>query len=141
MDSLSVESNLRIEPPLPGKISWSGRRLVYTLTAPPQYDRTYRIELQKAREKVGFGKPGNFIAPFVSQWKTPDRAFVYIGTEATEKGRLILENLTRQQKTLLTPQNLVVKDYRIYPGGGRILFSASEWSITNPVCLNNLCMP
>ena len=132
MDSLSVESNLRIEPPLPGKISWSGRRLVYTLTAPPQYDRTYRIELQKAREKVGFGKPGNFIAPFVSQWKTPDRAFVYIGTEATEKGRLILENLTRQQKTLLTPQNLVVKDYRIYPGGGRILFSASEWSNYKP---------
>lgn len=127
MDRASVESNLQIEPALSGKISWSGRRMVYTLTAPPQYDRTYKIELQKAREKLGFDKPGNSIEPFVSQFRTPDRAFVYTGTAATEKGRLILYNLTRKQKTILTPQNLVVKNFRIYPGGDRILFSASEW--------------
>jgi hypothetical protein len=132
MDQASVESNLRIEPPLPGKISWSGRRLVYTLIAPPQYDRTYQIELQKAREKLGFDKPGNSIDPFVSQFRTPDRAFVYIGTEAAEKGRLIVHNLTRQQKIVLTPENLAVKDFRIYPTGDRILFSASEWSNYKP---------
>ncbi len=132
MDHQSVEGNLHIEPPLPGKISWSGRRLVYTLTAPPQYDRTYKIELQKAREKLGFDKPGNAIAPFVSQFSTPDRAFVYKGTEAAEKGRLILYNLTRKQKIILTPENLVVKDFRIYPAGDRILFSASQWSKYKP---------
>jgi Bacterial Ig-like domain len=132
MDRASVEANLHVEPPLPGKISWSGRRLVYTLIAPPQYDRTYRIALQKAREKVGDQKRGNAIAPFVSQFSTPDRAFVYTGTEAVEKGRLILYNLTRQQKIILTPENLVVKDYRIYPAGDRILFSASEWSKYQP---------
>jgi len=45
------EANLHVEPPLPGKISWSRRRLVYTLIAPPQYvkrsypalNRTYKI--------------------------------------------------------------------------------------------------
>ena len=132
MDRASVESNLRIEPVLPGKISWSGRRMVYTLTAPPQYDRTYQIELQKAREKLGFDKQGNSIEPFVSQFRTPDRAFVYTGTAAAEKGRLILYNLTRQQKIILTPQNLVVKNFRIYPGGDRILFSASKWADYKP---------
>lgn len=132
MDRASVESNLRIEPALPGKISWSGRRLVYTLTALPQYDRTYQIELQKAREKLGFEKPGNSIEPFVSQFRTPDRAFVYIGTETTEKGRLILYNLTRKQKIVLTPENLAVKNFKIYPTGDRILFSASEWSNYKP---------
>ena len=39
---------MRIEPPLPGKISWSGRRLVYTLIAPPQYDRTYSKVVQSS---------------------------------------------------------------------------------------------
>ena len=132
MDHASVEANLHVEPPLPGKFSWSGRRLVYTLIAPPQYDRTYKVSLQQAREKIGSDKQGNAIAPFVSQFSTPDRAFVYTGTEAAEKGRLILYNLTRQQKIILTPENLVVKDYRIYPAGDRILFSASEWSKYQP---------
>ncbi|TAE57288.1 MAG: hypothetical protein EAZ88_02195 [Oscillatoriales cyanobacterium] len=132
MDRASVEANLHVEPPLPGKISWSGRRLVYTLIAPPQYDRTYTISLQQAREKLGSDKQGNAIAPFVSQFSTPDRAFVYTGTEASEKGRLILYNLTRKQKIILTPENLVIKDYKIYPVGDRILFSASEWSKYQP---------
>lgn len=131
MDHASVEANLHVEPPLPGKISWS-RRLVYTLIAPPEYDRTYKISLQQAREKIGSDKQGNAIAPFVSQFSTPDRAFVYTGTEAAEKGRLILYNLTRKQKIILSPENLVVKDYRIYPAGDRILFSASEWSKYQP---------
>ena len=84
--------------------------------------------MQKAREKLGFDKQGNAIAPFVRQFSTPDRAFVYKGTEAAEKERLILYNLTRKQKIILTPENLVAKDFRIYPAGDRILFSAIEWS-------------
>ena len=88
--------------------------------------------MQKAREKLGFDKQGNAIAPFVSQFSTRDRAFVYKGTEAAEKGRLILYNLTRKQKIILTHENLVAKDFRIYPAGDRILFSASEWSKYKP---------
>jgi hypothetical protein len=45
--------------------------------------------LQKAREKLGFDKQENAIARFVRQFSTPDRVFVYKGTEAPEKGRLI----------------------------------------------------
>ena len=77
-------------------------------------------------------KPGNAIAPFLSQFSTPDQAFVYKPTEAPEKERLILYNLTRKQKIILTPENLVVKDFRIYPAGDRILFSASECSKDKP---------
>jgi hypothetical protein len=133
MERASVEANLRIEPALPGKISWSGRRLVYTLTAPPQYEKIYKIELQNARQKPGFNsKQGKSIAPFFGQFTTPDRAFVYKGTAGTEKGRLILYNLTRRQKIILTPENLAVKDFKIYPAGDRILFSASEWANYKP---------
>ena len=41
---------------------------------------------------------------------------------------MLLYNLTRKQKIILTPENLVAKDFRIYPAGDRILFSASECS-------------
>ncbi|NJK36078.1 MAG: hypothetical protein HC919_14700 [Oscillatoriales cyanobacterium SM2_2_1] len=34
MDQQTVERNLRIEPALPGKFSWAGRRLAYTLSQP-----------------------------------------------------------------------------------------------------------
>ncbi len=37
MDHASVEKNLVIDPPLPGKLSWAGRRLAYTLTSPIPY--------------------------------------------------------------------------------------------------------
>ncbi|HEY9836416.1 MAG TPA: Ig-like domain-containing protein, partial [Vampirovibrionales bacterium] len=30
MDRQSVEDNLKIDPPVPGKISWAGRRMAYT---------------------------------------------------------------------------------------------------------------
>ena len=102
MDHQSVEGNLHIEPPLPGKISWSGRRLVYTLTAPPQYDRTYKIELQKAREKLGFDKPGNAIAPFASQFNTPDRAFVY--TDRSRRKRAV-DSVQSDPKTKNNPHS------------------------------------
>ncbi len=52
--------------------------------------------------------------------------------EGEEKGRLILYNLTQKQKTLLTPKNLVVTDFKPYPTGDRILFAASDWSNYRP---------
>lgn len=88
--------------------------------------------MQKAREKLGFDKQGNAIAPFVSQFSTPNQTFVDKPTEAAEKQRLILYNLTPKQKIILTPENLVAKDFRNSPAGDRILFSASEWSKYKP---------
>lgn len=130
MDHVSVEANLHIEPPLPGLLSWAGRRLVYTLTNPAPYGATYQVELDKARQSMG--KAGNPMQPFVGQFRTRDRAFAYLGVEGDEKGRLILYNLTHHQKTLLTPKNWVVTDFKPYPTGDRILFAASDWSNYGP---------
>ncbi len=132
MNHASVEANLKIEPPLPGLISWSGKRLVYTLTNPAPYETTYNVQLQKARQKLGTKDSGNLMTPFVSQFRSRDRTFAFIGIEGEEKGRLILYNLTRNQKTFLTPKNSVVTDFKPYPTGDRILFSASDWSHYGP---------
>lgn len=130
MDRTSVEENLRIEPPLPGKISWAGRRMAYTLTAPPAYGTAYKLQLQKARDMYSFntGKKVQ-IEPFTGQFSSRDRAFVYLGVEGNEAGRLMLVNVTQGQKPVpLTPPEQVVMDFEPYPDGDRILFSAENRS-------------
>jgi len=127
MDHASVEENLRITPPMPGKISWAGRRMAFTPTLPLPYGTAFEVQLQGGKDQ--FGKLGNSRAtmrPFTGQFRTRDRAFAYIGVQGEEAGRLVLYNLTRQQKQILTPPELVVMDFKPYPLGDRILFSASE---------------
>jgi hypothetical protein len=125
MDTKSVESNLKIDPPLAGKISWAGRRMVYTLLTPATYGTNYKVKLENALDKFA-AKEGKKlgIQPFTGNFKTRDRTIVYIATDGEEQGRLVLYNLTQGQKTTLTPKDLVVMDFKPYPLGDKILFSA-----------------
>lgn len=138
MDEASVAENLIINPPLPGKISWAGRRLAYTLAAPAPYGENYELRLRGAREKIrGKKEPGKEIKPFSSKFSTRDRAFVYIGSQGEEEGRLVLYNLTEQRQKILTPDNLTVIDFNIYPQGDLILFSAVQSNKINEGFANN----
>ncbi len=115
MDRKSVEENLRIIPPLPGKISWVGRKMAYTLERSIPYGERYELRLSGAEEHfVGSERNGKAIHPFVSQFRSRDQAFAYIGTEGVEQGRIIFYNSTEQTKTLLTPANLTVVDFKFY---------------------------
>ncbi len=125
MDHASVESNLRLDPPLPGKTSWAGRRMAYTLTMPAPYGTAFQVQLQGARDR--FSKTAvSTMRPFKGEFRTRDRAFVYIGVDGEEEGRLILFNFSDQKKQILTPQNLVVMEFQPYPLGDRILFAATQ---------------
>jgi hypothetical protein len=127
MDRKTVEENLIIEPLLPGKISWAGRRLVYTLNAPIPYGKKYRLSLRDATEKFkGNNKLGTIIEPFVAEFQSRDRAFAYIASEGENTGQLILVNLTKENKTVLTPNNLAVVDFKFSKNGEFIVFSASD---------------
>ncbi|NEQ31263.1 MAG: hypothetical protein F6K04_09680 [Leptolyngbya sp. SIO4C5] len=128
MDHDSVETNLRITPPLAGKFSWAGRRMAYTLAAPIPYGETFEVALPNARDRfTATTEPAKFLA-FEGTFQSRDRAFVYLGVEGEEKGRLVLFNLNQpeQQKQLLTPPNLVVLDFEPYPLGDRLLFAATD---------------
>jgi hypothetical protein len=125
MNWQSVAANLHIEPPLPGKASWSGRRFVYTLSQPIPYGKAFRVDLQNASEAVlGGATPRSVMKPFMGRFQSRDRAFVYLGVGGAEDGRLVLHNQTRQQTKILTPENLVVTSFRPYPEGSQILFAA-----------------
>jgi hypothetical protein len=129
VDKYSVEKYLSIDPPLPGKISWQGSQLIYTLDDHLIYGINYQIKLQNAH-RIYDQKP---IEPFVSLFSTRDRTFAYIGVTAEERGRLILYNITdtnQPKKTILTPFDLIVTNFRIYPNGNQILFSAYEPSLS-----------
>ena len=135
VDKDSVEKYLSIEPPLPGKISWQGRQLIYTLDAPPIYGTNYQIKLQNAH-RIYDQEP---IEPFVSLFSTRDRTFAYIGVTAEERGRLILCNITdanQPKKTILTPLDLMVTNFRIYPNSNKILFSAYEPNLSAKTLAN-----
>ncbi|MGL5032250.1 MAG: Ig-like domain-containing protein, partial [Microcystaceae cyanobacterium] len=127
MDHSTVEKNLVINPPLPGKMSWAGRRLAYTLDKTIRYGEQYQIQLSDAKEHFyGNKTEGQKVQPFRSQFQSRDRAFAYIGTEGEETGRIIYYNLSQQQKTILTPANLTVTDFKFYDQGQSILFSAAD---------------
>lgn len=125
MDTQSVEKNLKIEPPLAGKYSWAGRRMVYTLLTPAPYGTSYKVQLQGARDKFAELEGKNrTIQSFVGNFKTRDRVVAYIGATDEELGRLVLYNFSVAQKTILTPKELIVMDFKPYPQGDKILFSA-----------------
>ena len=130
MDRDSVAENLTISPALPGKISWSGLRLAYTLDNPAPYGETYQVTLAGAKERFpNQEQSGAEIKPFDAQFRSRDRALAYIGTEGEEAGRLVLYNWTRSQKTMLTPPNLTVFDFKLCSQGDCLLFSAANASL------------
>jgi dipeptidyl aminopeptidase/acylaminoacyl peptidase len=127
MDPASVEAHLTITPLLAGKFSWAGRRLAYTLSSPAPYGETYQVKLQDAQERFrGTNQLGAVMEPFSGQFSSRDRAFAYIGIEGEEQGRLVLYNLTQKRKAILTPPGLAVMDFKFYPQGDRVLFSAAD---------------
>ncbi|HEY9880526.1 MAG TPA: Ig-like domain-containing protein [Leptolyngbyaceae cyanobacterium] len=127
MDPASVEQNLEVSPPLPGKFSWAGRRMAYTLDVPAPYGETFTVTLNQAKDRfaVQEQRDARFQA-FQSTFQTRNRALAYIGAEGDETGRLVLADLTQQARRALTPPDLVVLDFKPYPLGDRILFAATE---------------
>jgi hypothetical protein len=136
MDPASVEKNLTIIPEIPGKVSWAGRRMAYTLEAPLPYGESFSVTLGQAQDRFSAkdGQPSQFEA-FQARFQTRKRAFFYIGSEQDEKDRLVLADLEAQERTILTPANLMVLDFEPYPLGDRVLFSASD--INDPQGLLN----
>ncbi|MEL6397621.1 MAG: Ig-like domain-containing protein [Cyanobacteria bacterium J06626_4] len=126
MDPETVEANLQIEPPLPGRVSWAGRRLAYTLDVPIPYGETYEVRLPEARDRFSIGQAtATQFEPFTGSFQSRDRAIAFIGTQADEAGRLMLINFSQAgATTALTPPDLTVLNFEPYPLGDRLLFSA-----------------
>ncbi|NEP17260.1 MAG: hypothetical protein F6J97_10180 [Leptolyngbya sp. SIO4C1] len=122
MQPKSIEQNLDISPPLPGKFSWAGRRMAYTLDLPIPYGETFELSLNQADDLYDAAR----FEAYSSSFQSRDRAFVYVGITGETQGRLVLYNLTQQQEVILTPSDWVVLDFQPYPLGDRVLFAATD---------------
>ena len=133
VDRTTVEKQLQIDPPLPGKISWAGSKLAYTLANPAPYGNTYQVSLKGAREAVG-NKSGKEIVPFQGQFQTPDRMFAYISSgeadspqeRLRQRGQIVIYNFKTQKPTAITPKDLVVTDFKIDRQSQTIVFTATD---------------
>jgi hypothetical protein len=127
MDQQAVERNLRIEPPLPGKFSWAGRRLAYTLIQPVRYGQTYRLSLADVYDRFASElSPKQPLRPFTSQFFTPTPQFAYISTAPGDRGRVLIQDLKTQEVKAVTPAGWFVQDFRITPERDFIVFSATQ---------------
>jgi hypothetical protein len=125
MDRSTVEKQLKIQPPLPGKVSWAGSRMAYTLAQPAPYGNRYQVSLAGAREALSKTQ-GKEIVPFQSQFRTPDRMFAYISSDAADRGRIIIYNFKTRKQIVLTPANLVVTDFKVDNHSQKIIFTAAD---------------
>ena len=146
MDLGSVEKNIKfftgedkdLKPTaISGRSSWSARKLFYTLDRPLPYGQSFQVRVEGGQDRFRSGDYHETMQPFQASFKTRDRSFAYIGAEGEEEGRLVMLNLTQNQKIVLTPPNLTVFDFKPYPLGDRILFSATARS-ANPTIPTSL---
>ncbi len=149
MDRPNVEAKIQVKPDpsnsqsvfqpisqvLPGKISWSGKKMLYTLNTPVPYGNSYELRVQDVTAASNDGKPiGKEITPFVQVFSTREKMFGYIGTEGADRGRLMIQRIppTLENKNLeklptpvaITPPEYLVKDFRFTPGGEGVFFTA-----------------
>jgi hypothetical protein len=117
---------LSIGKDLPGKVSWAGQKMLYTLSAPAPYGNSYQINLQGVTAANHLGQAiGQPMQPFTGNFTTRARIFAFIGATGESKGRLVLGSLDRQVQLLLTPANLTIQDFHFLPKGAGIIFSAT----------------
>jgi hypothetical protein len=125
IDRAAVEKQLQISPPLPGKISWAGTKLAYTLAHPAPYGNTYQVNLQGAKELIGKQK-GKAMVPFTGSFRTPDRLFAYISSDAASRGQIVIYNFKTHQPTVVSPKGLVVTDFKVDRLSQQIIFTAAD---------------
>jgi hypothetical protein len=125
IDRAAVEKNLQITPPLPGKVSWAGSKLAYTLAQPAPYGNTYKVSLQGAKELIGKQK-GKAMVPFTGKFRTPDRMFAYISSDVADRGQIVIYNFQTQRPTVISPKGLVVTDFKVDRASQKIIFTATD---------------
>ncbi len=116
---------LPISQMLPGKVSWAGKKMLYTLEAPVPYGNQYQLELQGVSAANGNGQSiGQLMNPFASKFTVRERIFAFISATGVNQGRLVLNQFGKSPEVVLTPANLVVTDFRFLPKGTGIIYTA-----------------
>ena len=110
VDPNLIEQAIKISPAIPYKISWLGKKMVLTLDEPMDYNTHYKLE----------------ISPFYeTEFKTKNASILAI--ERTQGNNALIQfNLEKQEKEILTPNELWVVEYQKPKNANLVYFFASE---------------
>lgn len=126
VDRNSVEESLTTEPPLQGRFSWIGRKMAYTFDEPLNYNQSIKISLKNAVDAKE-----DAIRNFEFNTTVEPKKFFYLDTDGPNS-RLALVNLSSSEKTYLTPENLIVLEYKYIPAASRVYFFATDTASLDP---------
>lgn len=110
MDHTSVESNFSISPKMEGKFSWIGKKMAFSFKDSLSTNQKINIELKGAQDELG-----NPMQSYKKSYQTQSQTLYFIGTDEGQKDRVVGFDLDQKKSSVLSPENLIVKDFRVHP--------------------------
>jgi hypothetical protein len=113
-----------IKEVLPGKISWSGKKLFYTLDRPAPYGNSYRLSLQAGTAADLKGRSvGRTLQPFRGSFNSRPLRLAFISTAAAHRGQLMVGKFGDPPQAV-SPVGLAVREFRWLPDDRGLIFAA-----------------
>lgn len=123
MDRKSVEDNFKIEPPITGKFSWSGKSLIYTLDDSFSYGQNYLLKIGPNAASQD-GKP--LTNPYDLTIKVDELRMAYISTSGADTGKIVFANLEGKIEQKFTEGNYKIDQFIISPDKNWIYFLGNQ---------------
>jgi len=120
VDRQSVEENFSIQPEIPGRFSWIGKKMAYTFDQQLDYNQPFSLSIKEAVDIKG-----DLVADFNFSTQVESKVIFYLETDE-QNSRLVEYNLNTQEKQYLTPEDLIVLDYKYAPKSKVVYFFATQ---------------
>lgn len=110
MDHASVEKHFTITPKIEGKFSWIGKKMAFSFNESLRSNEKIKVELKGALDESGV-----LMENYERNYATQNQALYFIGTDEGQKDRVVGFDLDQKKSSVLSPENLIVKDFRVHP--------------------------
>lgn len=117
MDRGSVQRGLQLTPELPGKFSWIGKKMAYSFDEPLEAGQSLELILSGAQDTLG--NPLEF--DYRKEYRVSQKFLWFIN----ESQQLVRMDPASQVAKVVTPEDLLIRDFRIH-SSGQMAFLMSE---------------
>jgi Tol biopolymer transport system component len=118
MNITTVERNFEIRPRVAGDYTWSGNEMLFIPRGNLKYATTYQVTIGTGAQDSG---GTHLSAPYHSSFTTQAQHLLYLGTQGSERDRLLLASVNGR-RTVLGPDNGTVTDYSVSLDGTLVAF-------------------
>lgn len=121
MDQETVENAFSITPNIPGKISWAGRKFVFTPDSNLDFDQEYTIQINTSATSNRRSNPSQ---PYIKKFNTSPKSFIFIDTQVP--GQLKQYFPATNETRPLTSSDFIVQSYDYDPTLDRVVVLATD---------------